>query len=624
MYLSLIDTVNKIVKSYGIGILSDSKFWHVLTDSYSFASEYSLRDVFKSCIAAGYISKLIALRGNTKKTKDEISHIIKSENKIDPGKEQEYAAVLYSIAIAIGSCNKKEYSDFINRNNQSSPPTPKPKPNNNNPKDKDRFNIGIIFSSFIGLLILWGSTMIYETYLSYMRWWISGIALLMAIFQLAFCVFALNIFENAQFKWSKDVERTAVWCYIPIISGYFLNDLIPFFFCSSSIRQKLSEYITTDFKHSTLSNNYSWINSLELGTTIEAPGAFGMFLIIILLFCVFSCGLGLYSSKFSFKKPRFQFRKRPVIIMSTIIVIGYLWIIVSPYQRRRTQEHEYVENQQMLKNDIDSLSKRNSYLVGERKNIQQQLLFKGIGLGISLDTAIGYASSFENDSMENTSTESDNNAVEIVEVNIDGKKPTIDDYYFTVKENEPLPCSILTGNTYGDSYINEPHIQYKSESYEGSTFLDNNKVYYRLVALNNKVIAITVTSNRYSGTWSGDYYTKLISLYTRKYGNPEIHKSFPEKGTYYIPNEKVDNYQWTFNEGIVYLSENGIVYLDKKFITDALTELETLIKIKHEQEIAYEDSVRRAKAHQLQIEKERERNDSIKRRRNHENAINEI
>lgn len=110
MYLSLFDTVTKIVKNYGVSILSDPKFWHILTDSYSFGNEYLLRDIFKSCIAIGYIARLVALRGKTKTTKDEISHIIKSENKLNPGKKQEYAAVLYSVAIAIGTCSNLNYS----------------------------------------------------------------------------------------------------------------------------------------------------------------------------------------------------------------------------------------------------------------------------------------------------------------------------------------------------------------------------------------------------------------------------------------------------------------------------------------------------------------------------------
>ena len=122
MYLSLIDAVSRIVKTYGVDILSDPKFWHILSDSYSFGNEYALKEIFKSCLATGYISKLVAIKGNSKKTKAEITHIVDSENKINPCNEKEYSGVLYSVAIAIGSCNKKDCSDFTNRNN----PQPSP------------------------------------------------------------------------------------------------------------------------------------------------------------------------------------------------------------------------------------------------------------------------------------------------------------------------------------------------------------------------------------------------------------------------------------------------------------------------------------------------------------------
>ena len=134
MYLSLIDAVSTIVKTYGVDILSGPKFWHILSDSYPFGNKYALKETFKSCLTTGYISKLVAIKGNSKKTKAEIAHIIDSESKINPGKEGEYSAVLYSVAIAIGSCNKKEYSDFINRNNPNPSPSPKPKTKPNTPK----------------------------------------------------------------------------------------------------------------------------------------------------------------------------------------------------------------------------------------------------------------------------------------------------------------------------------------------------------------------------------------------------------------------------------------------------------------------------------------------------------
>ena len=151
MYLSLIDAVSKIVKTYGVDILSDPKFWHILSDSYSFGNEYALKDIFKSCLATGYISKLVAIKGNSKKTKAVIAHIVDSENKINPGREKEYSGVLYSVAIAIGSCSKKDYSDFINRNNPQPSSTPNQNPNTPS-NHRGPFSLRNIIVSFRGVL----------------------------------------------------------------------------------------------------------------------------------------------------------------------------------------------------------------------------------------------------------------------------------------------------------------------------------------------------------------------------------------------------------------------------------------------------------------------------------------
>lgn len=61
MYLNLIDAVSTIVKTYGVNILSDPRFWHILSDSYSFGYDYALKDTFKSCLTTGYISKLVSI-----------------------------------------------------------------------------------------------------------------------------------------------------------------------------------------------------------------------------------------------------------------------------------------------------------------------------------------------------------------------------------------------------------------------------------------------------------------------------------------------------------------------------------------------------------------------------------
>ena len=63
MYLSQIDAVSKIVKTYGVDILSDSKFWHILSDSYSFGNEYTIKDTLHSCLTSGYIYKLVTIKG---------------------------------------------------------------------------------------------------------------------------------------------------------------------------------------------------------------------------------------------------------------------------------------------------------------------------------------------------------------------------------------------------------------------------------------------------------------------------------------------------------------------------------------------------------------------------------
>lgn len=113
MYLSLIDAVDKIVATYGVDILTGPKFWYILSDVYSFGSEYTLKEVVKRCVDAGYVTGLVVLKGDTGKTEKEISRIVEAEGKAHPGKKKEYAAVLYSVAIAIGSCSKADYEDFL-------------------------------------------------------------------------------------------------------------------------------------------------------------------------------------------------------------------------------------------------------------------------------------------------------------------------------------------------------------------------------------------------------------------------------------------------------------------------------------------------------------------------------
>lgn len=310
MYWNLIDTVSTIVTTYGIGILSRPQFWYVLTDSYPFASDYSLKSTFKNCIDSGYLSNLIIFKGNYNKTISEIIRLIDHERRVHTDKEQEYAAVLYSIAIAIGSCSKKDYTDFLNQGHPSHQPiidVPPALPSIQNEliqnESKGKYNFGVFMSTVWGLITLWGSTLLYSTFLNYPQMSMSMIAICLGVFQLSFCAFTLNIFQNKHFKWNKTTEANAIWSYMPIMIGFLINDLIPFLFYSDSIRKYLSHRV--------------W-NSDQ---AIEVPGGFGIFLIVMLLFSIFSCAWGLYSN-YGMSQPRAQLRKKPFLIVSVIALSG--------------------------------------------------------------------------------------------------------------------------------------------------------------------------------------------------------------------------------------------------------------------------------------------------------------
>ena len=100
MYPDLIDTVSSIVNKYGISILSDSKFWNILSDSYSFGSNYTLKAKYKEYLSNGYISQILLKRGNAQKINKEIQLLLDKDFNIRHSNRNEAVAVLFSVAIA--------------------------------------------------------------------------------------------------------------------------------------------------------------------------------------------------------------------------------------------------------------------------------------------------------------------------------------------------------------------------------------------------------------------------------------------------------------------------------------------------------------------------------------------
>lgn len=595
MYLSLIDTVNKIVKSYGIGILSDSKFWHVLTDSYSFASEYSLRDVFKSCIAAGYISRLIALRGNTKKTKDEISHIVKSENKINPGKEQEYAAVLYSIAIAIGSCNKKDYSDSINQNRQKPITPPTTNPNSGPISSNSLYNNFKVFAFvFIGIIILIGSLLSYGLFF-FCDASMFGLLFIIGIFQVGYCKILDKFFQS---KVLNQLKNRVLACITPIIIGFVFVSIVPLILCSDSISDAAYTYFSAEFipeSYHVIKPERVWY-APRISPTIGFGGGFAS---IVLCISLVSCGFRIreYKNKLNLKYSPVD-KILPIIVIA-LIAINITFIFLIPTFSINRQRAAY-----------EKIVEKNKHLYNDRKNIVQDLSVKGIKLGISSETAWEYMDAMKDD-----------------------EEPSKLYFHETIRHPNTIYDEFI-----GTSYNGVFPYDIPKESFEGVSI--SGEDYRMLISLDNTPVGLDlyiynglVSAMRIYGLGGHDNYLtnfgSLLSLYIRKYGEPEIIKDYSrEKDIYslspYRSKGKQDRYVWNFKNGRIEMSEYGIMYISDTLIdkiendyNNGIKEYELAIKKKAE-----EDKIK--KEHADSIKHEQERNDSIRRALNHQNAINEI
>lgn len=595
MYLNLIDTVIKIVKKYGVGILSDPKFWHILTDSYSFASEYALRNIFKSCLATGYISRLVAFRGNTKKTKNEISHIIKSENNINPGKEQDYAAVLYSVGIAIGSCTKKDYTDFINQNRPKpiTPPIPNPNsgPQSNTPLlDKLKFMALVL----IGVVILTGSLLSYGLFF-FCEASMFGLLFITGLFQVGYCKVLDKFFHS---KVSNQLKVRTFVCIIPIIVGFVFISVIPLILCSDSISDAVYTYFSAEF----IPESYHVVTS---GRVWYAPrlspsvGFWGCLASVALFVSLVSCTFRINECK---DKQKLQFSHNDKISLGAIVAIIVLNIgvivLIPPLiiMRQRT--------------DFEKIEANNKRLYQERKDIVQDLSVKGIKLGISNETAWEYMNSIKDD-----------------------QEPSQLHYYETIKHPDAIYDEFI-----GTSYYSVFPYEIPMSDFEGVSI--GGEDYRMLISLDNTTVGLDiytydglVTAMRIYGLGNSNNslsnFESLLSLYTTKYGQPEIIKDFSrEKDIFaimpYRSKGKNDRYVWNFKNGRIEMSKLGIMYISETLISKvrkecvkSIKELEFAKKRKIEQE-----RIRKEKADSLKHMQEKR--DSIRRVRNHKNAINEI
>ncbi|MDE5773834.1 MAG: hypothetical protein K2H86_05205 [Muribaculaceae bacterium] len=602
MYLSLIDTVSKIVKAYGINILSDPKFWYILSDSYSFGNEYVLKDIFKRCLNTGYISKLVAIKGNSKKTKTEINHLVNKENKLNPGKGKEYSAVLYSVAIAIGSCNKKDYYDFINPNN----PHPCKNPNTSSSHNRSFYrNVIATFGSIIknytriliaGILTVSISTLLYGLYLFY-GWWMFFILVIMGIMQMWYCGYWFRMINNANNQKRKsDIASVG----FPFIVAYCVNVLLSFFFQGSGFRWVAFNYFG-DWQPK-YAEGLSHVGAAEMyqftHNTLESPSFFSILAGIIFFACPIGCAI-----EFCKNHSGLKLKIKYCLLSLFLMMIPEACIFIYPTIKHKTQEENFLQREANIRAQMVSLKERNDALISSRATIVKDLSFKDIKLGISWDTAIGYAKTIvESDSSSNRYA-----------------NDFIEKYFYTrFRENNEV---IETLTKADESYAPEDSTEYHyltGKLLKFNTTIDNNEVSVRIFGVKDKVYAIVITPSDVSPYWSFEDYDDFVKLYKRKYGEPEIIRD----RAYYDDNSYPDNtiYEWTFKNGIVRLTTEYITYLPSSFFTLA-NDVATKKKLEKEEE------ERRLKYLQFQkdsIMKATQLADSLRRLHNHKNAINEI
>ena len=115
-YREIFETVSRIVNENGEGILSEPKFWGLLTDLYPFAHETKLKEAYRDCVSFGWVSAIASLPADREKAVEFISRIVETNPK---DIREELSAALFSAAIAAGKCTEADYRSFINVKPQS-------------------------------------------------------------------------------------------------------------------------------------------------------------------------------------------------------------------------------------------------------------------------------------------------------------------------------------------------------------------------------------------------------------------------------------------------------------------------------------------------------------------------
>lgn len=336
-YEELIKTVDSIVANHGEEILSSPKFWYILTDTYSFKNNYSLKVVFKKAIAGGYIERIVSVRNEPEAVKTKIRGIISSNGRsADPMNKEELKACLISVAVAVKACPLTEINTFlktnafsktagVGRNVETSKIKRKTGRRINGQKTPhkqssrpttltSRLTVGSVILIVFGYILLAINIALFPACIKPDGLGFNVIGWYALISQILYIFIALGFLNPSDPFWPKDVSRTTFWCVLPILIIFILSDIFSLFFFIIPFKQYFSEaiwgqpYIIKTSPYSTSTPNpYFELGQVFLALLIPVGGWYA---------------LDFYSENKKLKNPRFPYDWRAFFISLGIILIS--------------------------------------------------------------------------------------------------------------------------------------------------------------------------------------------------------------------------------------------------------------------------------------------------------------
>ncbi|MCH5216043.1 MAG: hypothetical protein J1F10_03810 [Muribaculaceae bacterium] len=520
MYQDLFDKVTEIIQKSGKDVLNDNKFWYILMDEYSFQSNPILKMIFKEVLNSGYVNEIT--KSFLKKQSLNIIRSFFDNFKIKfPDDEDEIIASLFSIPIGLGKCTLSDYNSFNKRNNPSSKNQNNKKKNQQKKssqpsclKPRERYLIWAIITS--GLFISIGGTLLYWYFFKGTE--MASVILFITIIQFPYAGFVWLLYslnKNPKFR------KTLILTVYPFAFSAFINSFL--WFPLIILRKPLGNYLEL----------YGWINIEDnLFFTFLFGGIlfYGMFKIWKKVKTIRKNDINGFNRWISDKSyPRYTFYP--------LLFLYILFCIILPCFSK-------VSNYYGSKGKVNE----NHKIAEQRSNEIKDLSYMGIGLGENYNNVL--------DSVKKIS-------------------PVVSyaDCLVVIKGNEPIWQVIDSiQSNHIDPLKDYPEldsVSFLCQHFWQHDSLYNQPIDFCVYGLNNVIQLITLEFK--GGDLKKKEFKSIAKIYEEKYGIPESYntwniKSYGKNSKFsYIRDgkDKEDILIWTFQNGLIYLSNKEILYLSK-------------------------------------------------------------